>query len=87
MKRLNGATGKNHFYRANRELGRVFKTEHILQYMSHQRTRKGLSKGEQLHALARDLNYRKRGKMSNRDIQEQRNSCCCMTLILACIIY
>ncbi len=29
MKRLNGFTDKNHFYRANRELGRVFKTEHI----------------------------------------------------------
>ncbi|GAH33489.1 unnamed protein product [marine sediment metagenome] len=74
MKRLNGFTGKNHFYRANRELVRVFETEHILQYMSdkalRQRTRKGLLKGEQLHALARDLNYGKRGKMTNRDIQE-----------------
>lgn len=91
MKRLNSFTGKNHFYRANRELGRVFKTEHILQYMSdktlRQRTRKGLLKGEQLHALARDLNYGKRGRISNRDIQEQRNSCSCLTLILACIIY
>lgn len=91
MKRLNSFTGKNHFYRANRELGRVFKTEHILQYMSdkglRQRTRKGLLKGEQLHALARDLNYGKLGRISNRDIQEQRNSCSCLTLILACIIY
>ena len=30
MKRLNGFTRKNRFYRANRELGRIFKTEHIL---------------------------------------------------------
>ncbi len=91
MKRLNGFTGKNHFYRANRELGRIFKTEHILQYMSdqalRQRTRRGLLKGEQLHALARDLNYGKRGRISNRDLQEQRNSCSCLTLILACIVY
>ena len=91
MKRLNGFTGKNHFYRANRELGRIFKTEHILQYMSdkalRQRTRRGLLKGEQLHALARDLNYGKRGRISSRDIQEQRNSCSCLTLILACIVY
>lgn len=28
LKRLNGYNGKNHFYRANRELGRIFKTEH-----------------------------------------------------------
>lgn len=91
MKRLNSMTGKNHFYRANRELGRIFKTEHILQYMSdkalRQRTRKGLLKGEQLHALARDLNYGKLGRISSRDIQEQRTSCSCLTLILACIVY
>ena len=91
MKRLNGYTGKNHFYRANRELGRVFKTEHILTYMSdkplRQRTRRGLLKGEQLHALARDLNYGKRGRLSKRDWLEQRNSCSCLTLILASIIY
>lgn len=91
MKRLNGFTGKNHFYRANRELGRVFKTDHILQYMSdkslRQRTRRGLLKTEQLHALARDLNYGKRGRISSRDFQEQRNSCSCLTLLLAFIVY
>jgi TnpA family transposase len=91
MKRLNGFTRKNLFYRANRELGRIFKTEHILQYMSdkalRQRTRKGLLKGEQLHALARDLYYGKQGRISSRDLQAQRNSCSCLTLILASIIY
>ena len=91
MSRLNGFTQKNHFYRANRELGRVFKTEHILQYMSdkalRQRTRSGLLKGEQLHALARDLNYGKRGRISTRDLQEQKSSCSCLTLILAAIVY
>jgi TnpA family transposase len=57
MKRLNGFSGKNQFYRANRELGRIFKTEYILRYMSdkvlRQKVRKGLLKGEQIHALAR----------------------------------
>jgi TnpA family transposase len=51
------------------------------------RTRRGLLKNEQLHALARDLNYGKRGRISNRDIREQQNSCSCLTLILACIVY
>jgi TnpA family transposase len=91
MKRLNGYTGKNHFYRANRELGRIFKTEHILRYLSdknmRQRIRRGLLKGEQIHALARDLNYGKRGRINKADLHEQRMSCSCMTLILACIIY
>ncbi len=91
LKRLNGYTGKNHFYRANRELGRIFKTVHILQYMSdkalRQRIRKGLLKGEQIHALARDLNYGKRGRLNKSDIHEQTMSYSSMTLILAFIIY
>ena len=42
---------------------------------------------ERLHALARDLNYGKRGRLNRRDWLEQRNSCSALTLILACIIY
>ncbi|OPY73907.1 MAG: Tn3 transposase DDE domain protein [Syntrophorhabdus sp. PtaU1.Bin002] len=91
MKRLNGFSGKNHFYRANRELGRIFKTEHILAWMSdrtkRQTTRRGLLKGEQIHNLARDLNYGKRGRITNRNLQEQKNSSSCLTIILACIIH
>ena len=34
-----------------------------------QRTRRWALKGEQLHALARDQNYGKRGRVSSRDIQ------------------
>jgi len=51
------------------------------------RTRRGLLKGEQLHSLARDLNYGKRGRINKRDFEEQRNSCSCLTLILAGIVY
>jgi TnpA family transposase len=92
LKRLVSYSGKNHFYRANRELGRVFKTEHIiLRYMSdpllRQRTRRGLLKGEQIHALARDVGYGKHGRITARDLEGQRNSCSCLTLIMACIIY
>ena len=82
---------QNHFHRANRELGRVFKTEHILRYLSdgemRQRNRRGLLKGEQMNSLARDLNYGKRGQMTHRNWEEQKHSCSCLTLILACIIY
>ncbi len=78
-------------YRANRELGRIFKTEYILRYMSDKalrlKVRKGLLKGEQIHSLARDLKYGKRGRISTADLREQKNSCSCMTLILASIIY
>lgn len=91
LKRLNGYSTKNHFYRANQELGRIFKTEHILKVMSDKslrtNTRIGLLKSEQLHQLARDLKYAKRGRITSRDWLEQQNSCSCLTLILASIIY
>ena len=91
LKRLAAFSGKNHFYRANRELGRVFKTEFILQYLSQtplrRRIRRGLLKGEQLHTLARDVFYGKRGRIAARELEEQMNTCSCLTLILACIIY
>jgi TnpA family transposase len=59
VKRLVGFSAKNRFYRANRDLVRIFKTEFILQYLSEpelrRRIRRGLVKTEQLHALARDV--------------------------------
>ncbi len=63
LKRLNSMSKKNQFYLANREFGRVFKTEFILQYMSipplRRKVKRGLLKNDQLHALARDVATRK----------------------------
>jgi TnpA family transposase len=91
LKRLASYTGKNHFYRANRELGRIFKTEFILQFMSdpatRQRVRRGLLKGEEIHALARQVAYGKQGVLTAWDLEGQRNTSSCLTLIMACIIY
>ena len=91
LKRLAGYTAQNRFYRANRDLGRVFKTEFILNYMTQPqlraRIRRGLLKIEQLHALARDVYYGRRGRINARELHEQLNACSCLTLILACIIY
>ncbi len=91
LRRLNGFSGKNRFYRANRELGRLFRTEHTLSFMSdpalRRRNRRGLLKGEQIHALARDIKLGKRGRINKRDWLEQRHSCSCLTLVIACIIY
>src|SRR3984893_6879156 len=91
LKRLVTFSGKNRFYRANRELGRIFKTEFILQYLSEPelrgRIRRGLLKVEQLHALARDVFYGRRGRINARELWEQMNTCSCLNLILACIVY
>jgi TnpA family transposase len=91
LKRLASYSGKNHFYRANRELGRVFKTEFILQFMSdplvRKQIRRGLLKGEEVNALARQVAYGKQGTITARDLQAQKNTASCLTLIMACIIY
>ena len=91
LKRLAGYTGKNHFYPANRELGRIFKTEHIQRIMSdpleRRQIRRGLLKNEEMHALARQVSYGKQGKISARDLQAQLNASNCLTIIMACIIY
>jgi len=91
LKRLNGFTERNHFCKANMELGRIFKTEHILYWMAdpHQRkrTRKGLLKVEQIHQLARDITYGNRGKLKGRSMEDINSSGNCTNLILACIIY
>jgi TnpA family transposase len=77
--------------RSNRDLGRVFKTEFLLSYLSEpplrSRIRRGLLKVEQLHALARDVYYGRRGRINARELHGQMNSCSCLTLILACVIY
>jgi TnpA family transposase len=75
LKRLVAYSAKNRFYRANRDLGRILKTEFILQYFSEpelrSRTRRGLLKVEQLHALARDVFYGRRGRINARELWEQ----------------
>ena len=74
LRRLAGFSAKNGFYCANRDLGRILKTEFILQYMSEPalrtRIRRGLLKVEQMHALARDLFYGNRGRINARDLWE-----------------
>ena len=79
------------FYRATRELGRVFKTEFILDYLSQPalrtRIRRGLLKGEQLHALARCVHYGRLGRLDQRDFERQTGAASCLLLILAAIIY
>jgi Tn3 transposase DDE domain/Domain of unknown function (DUF4158) len=62
-----------------------------LQYLSEpelrRRIRRGLLKVEQLHALARDVFYGRRGRINARELWEQMNTCSCLNLILACIVY
>lgn len=91
LKRLVSFGTKNQFYSANKELGRVFKTEFILNYLSdpllRRRIHRGLLKMDQLHSLARNVHYGKQGKIYARDLQQQLSNASCLLIILACIVY
>lgn len=55
--------------------------------LTRKRMRRGLLKGEEIHALARQVAYGEQGKISPRNLQAQRNTSNVLTLIMACIIY
>ena len=55
--------------------------------LMRQSVRRGLLKGEEIHALARQVTYGKQGRITGRDLQMQRNTSSCLTLLMACIIY
>lgn len=40
-----------------------------------------------MHALARQVAYGKQGVLTGRDLEGQRHTSSCLTLIMACIIY
>jgi TnpA family transposase len=91
LRRLTGYTEKNLFYRANLNLGRVFKTEHILLWMAdpfrRKRARKGLLKTEQVHQLARDITYGNRGRFKGKSLEEINSSGNCTALLITAITY
>jgi TnpA family transposase len=91
LKRLLACGPRNHFYRAVRELGRLYKSIFILDYLSdpqlRRRIRRGLLKSEQLHALARQVHYGMRGQTDGRDFQQQMSRASCLVLIEAAIIF
>ena len=51
------------------------------------RNRRGLLKGEQIHAMARDIKYGHQGRLHARDALQLKHSCSCLTLVIASIIY
>ena len=91
LRRLLSLSKKNEFFKANLMLGRILKTEHILQHMSdpeyRRKKHRGLLKGEEIHQLGRDINYANRGKISARTDKGLIICCNSLTIILAAIIY
>lgn len=61
MQRLVSFGAKNRLYRATRDLGRLFETEFVLEYLAkpelRRRVRRGLLKSEELHAQWRGVSF------------------------------
>lgn len=91
LKKLLSLSYKNEFFQANLQIGRILKTENTLKNMvdpvMRKRRLRGLLKGEEMHQLARDINYGNRGKITARDLNAQMNCCNCLTFIMSCIVY
>lgn len=91
LRRLLSLSKRNDFYKANLYLGRILKTEHILQHMGdpeyRRKKHRGLLKGEQIHQLGRNINYGNRGKTTGRSEKSQDITCNCLTLVIAIIIF
>src|SRR5262249_28030438 len=64
----------------------LFLLDYLTDPARRRRVRRGLLKGEQLHALARHVHYGKRGQTEGRDGQQQMSRASCLVLILAAII-
>jgi TnpA family transposase len=62
-------------------------TQYLTEPALRRRVRRGLLKGEQLHALARQVHYGKQGQTDGRNLQQQMSRASCLVLILAAIIY
>ncbi len=45
------------------------------------------SEGEEIHQLARDINYANRGKITAREPKGQIINCNSLTIIMVCVIY
>lgn len=77
-------------YRGIQELGRVFKTAHIAQYLFDELLRRrvlqGLNKGESIHSLAGDVRFVKKGELRDLTLDDQLNAASSLNLVLAAII-
>ena len=77
LKRLVGHGPKNRFYRATRELGRVFKTEFILDYLSQ-----GASHADPTRAPQGTYSPGSNGRLGldQRDFERQTGAASCLLL-------
>ncbi|WP_264806715.1 Tn3 family transposase [Cytobacillus sp. NCCP-133] len=89
MGKLGSYARQNKLATALREMGRIEKTNFILDYISNEtlrrRVQRGLNKGEAMNGLARALFFGKRGELRERGIQDQLQRASALNIIINAI--
>src|SRR5258708_35889559 len=84
--KLQALDNKNLIHRGLEEYGRILSTIDMLTFISdkphRRRVGRMLNKGEAVHSLARDVAYRQRGVLTDRDFDSQLNRATCLSLLL-----
>ena len=91
IRRLSKGGPSDQLSKAFTQLGRMIKTEHILQYLTQPELRlkiqRQLNKGEQRHALSRWIFFANQGKFQVGDYEDIMNKASCLSLVSNSILY
>lgn len=91
VQRLTSSAPSDRLSKAFTHLGRIIKTEYILNYISDSSLRRKvhmqLNKGESRHALARWVFFANQGSFTTGDYEEIMNKASCLSLVSNAIIY
>jgi TnpA family transposase len=89
ISKLQAMKQQNPLQQALQELGRIAKTQHILEYVDDPAFRRrvlvGLNKGEHLHSLARDIAFGRQGRFHDRGYEAQLNRASSLSLVINAI--
>lgn len=91
VRRLSKNSSSDKLSKAFTQLGRILKTEYILQYITDSQLRdkvqQQLNKGEHRHQLARCIFFANQGKFQAGDYEEIMNKASCLSLVSNAVLY
>lgn len=91
IRRLSKGSPSDKLSKAFTQLGRILKTEYILQYITdsdlRDKVQRQLNKGEHRHQLARCIFFANQGKFQVGDYEEIMNKASCLSLVSNAVLY
>ena len=91
IRRLSKGSPSDKLSKAFTQLGRILKTEYILQYITdsdvRDKVQRQLNKGEHRHQLARCIFFANQGKFQIGDYEEIMNKVSCLSLVSNAVLY